>query len=191
MPRKNEELRTDDAAFEELFRELYRPVRSFFAKRACGAEESEDLAQEAFYRAYRSFEEFRGDAKPLTWLTTIAINVWSNHQRDAAAAKRAGHEVPLPEGRAEPVADDKPRDRAIDDERRRHLESAIEKLPKQMRRCVWLRVYQNRSFRDIADLLGVTEGTARSQMSLAKPKLRSILAEHYRDLDADLDDREE
>jgi RNA polymerase sigma-70 factor (ECF subfamily) len=191
MPRKNEELRTDDAAFEELFRELYRPVRSFFAKRGCGSEESEDLAQETFYRAYRSFGEFRGDAKPLTWLTTIAINVWSNHQRDAAAAKRAGHEVPLPEGRAELVDDDKPRDRAIDDERRRNLESAIEKLPKQMRRCVWLRVYQNRSFRDIADLLGVTEGTARSQMSLAKPKLRSILAEHYPDLDADLDDREE
>jgi RNA polymerase sigma-70 factor, ECF subfamily len=190
MPPESEGTKTRRAILEELFREFYRPIRNFFARRGCSPEESEDLAQDTFFRASRSFEEFRGDAKPLTWLLTIATNLWSNQKRDASAAKRAGHEVPLAEGATEPLSDGSQQDRAIDQERRRLLKSAIGKLPQQMRLCVMHRVYQNRSFRDIADLLGVTEGTAKSQMSLAKPKLRSLLAEHYPDLDALLNDRE-
>lgn len=180
--------RNETEDFEGLFRELYRPVLGFFTRHGCSSEESQDLAQETFLRAYRSLEGFRSDAKPSTWLFTIAVNVWRNRRRGAAAAKRSGDEVPLSE--ASPESEDRPPDQTLDDdERRRRLKQALADLPPQMRRCVWLRVYQNRSYDEIAQLLGVTAATAKSQVSLARPRLRSSLAEHYPELAADPDDR--
>ncbi len=181
--------RKEKVVFEELFRELYGPVVGFFAKKGYSREDSQDLAAETFMRAYRSFGDFRGDAKPLTWLYTIAANVWHNRMRDAAAAKRDGVEVQVPDdGRSDPVFQDQAHDRTVSKERRRLLKSAIDKLPPGMRRCVWLRVYQDMSYRDISEILGVTVSTAKSQVSLAGPRLRPLLAEHYPELDDDLGD---
>ncbi len=177
-------------AFEGLFRELYQPVLRFLAKRGCSQEECQDLAQETFLRAWRSFDGFRGDAQPLTWLLTIATNLWRNRNRDAAAAKRAGDEEPLLDNDPpDPASGEGPLDEAIGSERRRLLKTEIDKLPPKMRRCVQLRVYQDRSYRDIAEILGVTVETAKSQVSLARSRLRSSLAEYYPELDAEQDDR--
>jgi RNA polymerase sigma-70 factor (ECF subfamily) len=176
-------------AFEALFRELYEPVLGLFANRGCSQQECQDLAQETFLRAYQSFAGFRGDAKPSTWLFTIAINVWRNRVRDAVAAKRAGDEVALDDDLSDPASAERPLDEAMARERRRLLKTAIAKLPPKMRRCVWLRVYQDWSYREIAEILGVTVETAKSQVSLARPRLRSSLAEHYPELDDDPDDR--
>ncbi len=172
---------------EELFRELYRPVLGFFGKRGCSQEECKDLAQETFLRAHRAFDSFRGDAKRSTWLFTIASNVWRNRLRDTDAIKRTGDEVPLPEDdHALPDPEGRPLDHAIRDERLRLLQSAIDELPPKMQRCVQLRVYQDMKYREIATVLGITIETAKSQLSLARPRLRSKLAKHYPDLEVDL-----
>ena len=182
--------REEETNLEELFREFYVPLLGLFARQGCSQEESKDLAQETFLRAHRSFETFRGDAKRSTWLFTIALNVWRNQIRNAEATKRTAEEVPLPEDdQAPPDPKEQPLDDAIRDERLRLLKSAITDLPPKMQRCVWLRVYQDMSYRDIAKILGVSIATAKSQLSLARPRLRMILAEHYPDLDADLADR--
>ena len=78
------------SAYEELFRELYRPVLGFFARRGCSPEECRDLAQETFLRVHRSFGRFRGKAKASTWVFTIAANLWRNRRREAAAANARG-----------------------------------------------------------------------------------------------------
>ena len=187
MPQKASSRGKD--AFEDLFRELYRPVCGIFAKKGCSREDCQDLASETFLRAYKSFDRFRGEAKPLTWLHTIATNVWCNWMRDAAAAKRAGTEVPIPDdGQTDPASRDRPHDRAIREERRRFLRSAIDGLPPRMQRCVRFRVYQDMSYRDIAEVLDVTVATAKSQVSLARSRLRPLLAEYYPDLDEDMGD---
>ncbi len=172
---------------EELFRELYRPVLGFFAQRGCSQEECKDLAQETFLRAHRAFDTFRGEAKRSTWLFTIAGNVWLNRLRSTETAKRTGDEVPLPEGNlAPPDPEARPLDHAIHGEELQLLQSAIADLPPKMQRCVQLRVYQDMKYREIAAILGITVETAKSQLSLARPRLRAKLAEHYPDLDADL-----
>lgn len=187
MPRTAPSLGSD--TFEGLYREFYRPVLGFFAKRGCSREECKDLAQETFLRAYKSRKGFRGDSKRLTWLLTIAVNVWRNHVRDASAAKRSGDEVPLTEERhGELASEDKPQDRAIRGEAYRLLRTAIDDLPAGMRRCVQLRVYQNMPYREIAEVLNVTAATAKSQVSYARPRLRALLAEHYPEIEADLGD---
>lgn len=176
-------------SLEELFRELYRPLLGFFARRGCSGEECQDLTQETFLRAFRSFHGFRSEAKTSTWVFTIAVNVWRNRHRQAAAAKRAGEKVPLSE--VSPESEDRPPDQVLDDDQRRLLlEEAVTELPPRMRRCVRHRVYQEWSYDAIAQLLGITAATAKSQVSLARSRLRSSLAEHYPELDAaDPDDR--
>ena len=181
--------RENKQAFEELFNKLSRPVFNFFQKLGCSREDCKDLTSETFLRAYRSFGDFRGDAKPLTWLLTIAGNAWRNHLRDASAAKRDGVEVPIPDGGHVGAAfQDPAHDQGVGAERQRLLKAAIHELPPRMRRSVLLRVYQDRSFADVAEILGVSEGTAKSQVSMARGRLRSILAEHYPELDEDSDD---
>ena len=182
--------RAGSDAFESLFRELHGPVIGFFSRRGCTPEESQDLAQDTFLRAYRSFDGFRGEAKKSTWLLTIAGNVWRNHARDAEAAKRDADEVDLPEGDRAPAAPGKPQlEDTLDVERRRLLRTAIEELPKAMRRSVMLRVYQDMSYRDIADTLDISVKTAKSQVSRARPRLKTALAEHYPDLESRLNAR--
>lgn len=173
-------------AFEELFRELYRPVLGFFAKRGCSSEDCQELAQETFLRAFRARDDFRGDAKSSTWLFAIATNLWRNRRRDAAAAKRDAEVVPLAEdGRTDSDSEERPDKRAIEAERRRLLSTAVAELPHKMRRCVLLRVYQGWEYRDAADALGVTVETAKSQVSLAKKRLRKSLGHHYPELEED------
>ena len=175
--------------FEKFFREHYRLVFAIFAKRGCTQEDCEDLSSETFLRAFRSVGDFLGESKESTWLHTIATNVWRNWMRDAAAAKRDGIEVSiLDDGRADPVSRDQPYEKAIGDERLRLLKSAINDLPPQMRRCVRLRVYQDMNYRDIAAAAGVSVSTAKSQVSLARRRLRSLLTEQYPELDDDRDD---
>jgi RNA polymerase sigma-70 factor (ECF subfamily) len=173
-------------AFERLFRELYRPVMGFFAKRGCSVEDSQELAQETFLRAFKALDDFRGDAKSSTWLFAIATNLWRNRRRDAAAAKRDGAEVSLPEDDpADSSREEPPDQRAIEAERSRLLRAAVAELPPKMRRCVWLRVYQGRDYGDIAEILGVTVETAKSQVSLAKSRLRKSLGHRYPELEDD------
>lgn len=174
---------------EKLFHEHYPAVFGFFSRRGCSREDSQDLAQETFLRAHKAIDGFRGESKPLTWLLTIATNVWLNRLRDAVADKRQGKEVPLPDsGQGHPL-DARQEDHLIDLERRRLLREAIDKLPLQMRRCVLLRVYQNMSYREIAEILEIAEKTARSQYSRARERLGSLLEEHYPGLTDDPDDR--
>ena len=174
-------------ALEELFREHYRSVLGFFGRRGCSPEEREDLTQETFLRAYRAFDGFRGEAEASTWLLTIATNLWRNRLRDAGAGKRLGAEVSVDDWQV-PAPGELPQEQLIASERRRRLRSAIDELPPRMRRCVLYRVYQDRSYREIADLLGVTEATAKSQVSRARARLRAKLVADYPELEADADE---
>lgn len=179
-----------EVSFEEVFRKEYPRVRQFFIRHGCSYEESEDLTQDTFLRAHRSFGDFRFEAKPSTWIHKIAINVWRNCARDATAAKRDGKEVPLPEGgQGDPAIEGGLQDDFLVNERRQRLRQAIDELPARMRLCVQHRVYQQRSYGEIAKLVGVEATTAKSQLSLAKRKLRSRLADHYPELEEDPADR--
>ena len=171
---------------EGLFRELYQPVLGFFTRRGCAPEKSEEMAQETFLRVFRGLDQFRGESKASTWVFSIATNLWRTEFRDGKAAKRDGEEVSISHQEPLlPASDERPLEVAMSEERRRLLRGAVEGLPRKMRQCVKLRIYQDRSFREIAAILGVSEQTAKSQVSLAKRKLRSILAGKYPELESE------
>lgn len=168
--------------FDTLYRDYRGRVGGFFKnrQRSLAAEDVEDLVHETFLRVHGGLADFKGEAKPGTWIFSIARNVLLNRHRTLSADKRDGDEVSL-EGLLEAPPDSRAgqQDAAEAAERRELLHAAIGELPPKMRLCVELRIYQEMSFADIAKIVGVTESTAKSQVSRAVEPLRQLLAAHY------------
>lgn len=177
--------RAEHQEFEELYRSHYRLVRGFFRRRGLTDEDCCDLTHDTFLGAYRGYDDYRGEASPKTWLLTIAGHLWLNRLRERSAAKRSSPEVPLdgwPDGgesllaqEAFVVGPEDPLSGVLDTERQQLLGHAVETLPPQMRRCFMLYYYQGRKYREIAELLGISIETVKSQIHQAKDKLRQHL----------------
>lgn len=168
-----------------LYKQYYRPVSWFFRKRGVPSDACSDLAQETFLRVHRGIDGFRRDAKITTWLFKIAANVWLNTVRDSKAAKRAGRHVPLDEAVGDHVGrSEDPRgtprsvlQHLLDQERVERVRGALAELPPQMRRCLLLYADQRLTYREIAVVMNVAEGTVKSQIHESRERLRLRLGE--------------
>jgi RNA polymerase sigma factor (sigma-70 family) len=180
-----------EAAFRRIFERSYRPVVGFFHKRGFSPEDCEELAQETFYRVYKSLAEFRGASRFDTWLFQIAANLYRNTLRDLSAQKREGKEVPLDAAPAAaageiqlpPAEDPSPLAKLLEREREEKLREAIDGLPPQMRRCVELRVAGGLKYREIAEVLHISVDTVKAHLLQARQRLRAELGDYYADLD--------
>ncbi len=179
------------ATFEQLFRRYHRPLRQFFSNRGFSSDECRDLTQETFLGAYKGLARYRGEASEDTWIFKIAGNVWKNAVRDRSATKRDASLISLADAvdEEEPIAADRgldgssiasdPLASALADERRRLLRDAVEELPDQMRTCVFLRIYQEMKYREIATVMNISINTVKSQLHQAQESLRQKLSEYF------------
>ena len=178
-----------DESFDRLFERHGREVHRFFVRKGFPFDRAAELTQEAFIRVYQGLSEFRGDSQARTWVFSIARNLYLNERRHDRAAKRKRTEIPLGELRPteeegapaagtvpDPSAPD-PLDDVLRQERSERLWRAVDGLPPRMGRCVRLRVAQERQYQEIADLLGVSIDTVKSQLHQAKGRLRQILGQ--------------
>jgi RNA polymerase sigma-70 factor (ECF subfamily) len=177
-------------AFEPIYRRFRRTLFNFFANQSALRDDAEDLAQITLQRAYERIDQYRFEARFETWLRQIGENVWRNAVRDRQAAKRAARLESLDsmdEGWsvASTLADTAPtpEQAALDDERRRVLQNAVEALPPGMRLCTELRVYQDLRYQEISAVTGIGMGTVRSQLSEARQRLKSVLDEYFQGAD--------
>jgi RNA polymerase sigma-70 factor, ECF subfamily len=174
--------------FRRLF-DLYSPrVHQFFLHRGFPPQDCLDLTQETFLGIYRGIGAFRRDSRFETWLFTIAANAYRKRLRARATAKRAARETGLEDGEgggeiAIPAADGAvPGEGLLRKERSRLLREAIEKLPAQMRRCLLLRVDQEMSYREIAEVLRLSPETVKVHLFQARRRLREELGPYFLDL---------
>jgi RNA polymerase sigma-70 factor (ECF subfamily) len=156
----------DSAAFERLYRAHVARIFSL-AGRMIGPEDAEDATQEVFIRAWEKLGSFRGDAGFGTWLHRLAINHLLS--RRAARSRRRDREQDIPA-----VIEAAPGRRAETD-LQLDFEAAIAQLPDGAREVFVLHDIEGVKHREIAEQLGVTEGTTKAQLHRARMTLRQYL----------------
>lgn len=160
----------DIEAFETLYKQHAARIYSLASRMAGSPDEGEDLAQEIFLQAYRKLGSFKGDASVGTWLYRLAVNHCLDFVRSRRAKMGRITDTLDADGAFEPVS---PRETPL---ARIDLERAIERLPEGCREAFVLHDVEGFDHKEVARLLGIAEGTSKSQVFKARMRLRGLLA---------------
>jgi RNA polymerase sigma-70 factor (ECF subfamily) len=175
----------DEQSFGLLLQRYRTPLVNFLYRMVRSREQAEDLAQEVFIRVYRAREEYVPSAKFTTWLFRIATNLALNSLRDHRHQKlEISMDAPLTvdaaDGDEKPfeVADKHPtiEQELVEEDRKKMIRHAIEKLPEKQRAAVLLHKYQELDYSEIAKILSVSESALKSLLFRAYETLRVELA---------------
>ena len=167
----------DHASFEALVDRFMGKAIYVAVGYVGNREEALDLAQEAFYRVYRTLDRFREGEPFAPWFFKILRNGCLNYL-DKRKRRRAvsihpvgddGYEIPLPDGSLVPP------ERIEKDETHRQLWRAIEQLPLKHREIIMLRHFEDLDYASIAEVLDIPIGTVMSRLFHARRKLRGLL----------------
>ena len=131
---------------------------------------AQDAVQDTFLKAFKHFDQFRGEAEALTWLTSIALNVCRDYRRTAwfRHVDRQVEADALPHSAEFPFPDNT-------------VICAVAALPPRYRDVILLRYYQNMTQRDIAAVLHISDRAVRQRLKKAGAILREQLKEWYED----------
>jgi len=173
----------DDSAFEYLVQKYRRPMVSFMFRMAHNSAVAEDLAQEVFLRVYRSRESYEASAKFTTWLYRIATNLAVNHARDTRH-ERPENMVNLDEpdadtGQTLDLADGSltAEEELVRRERLAAIRQRVQALPERQRMAVAMHKYQQMDYKQIAEVLKLSESATKSLLFRAYEALREQLKE--------------
>lgn len=162
----------DLAAFEELYRRHFRRVYAICLRMTANPEEAEDLTQETFIQLFNKIGSFRGESAFTTWLHRMTVNQVLMHFR----RRKSRPEYTTEEGET-PVqivqgTENENRMPVVD---RIALEDAVKQLAPGYRSVFVLHDVEGHEHNEIAEMLGISEGTSKSQLHKARLKLRDLL----------------
>ena len=163
-------------AFEMLYRQHAGRIFALASRLAGSVDQGEDLLQEIFLQAYRKLDSFKGEAALGTWLYRLAMNhcldfVRSRHARNSKVTDTLDDERSF-----EPTAVRETPIPRID------LERAIARLPEGCREAFVLHDVEGFDHKEVGRLLGIAEGTSKSQVFKARTKLRAWLRQAQQSL---------
>lgn len=168
----------DEAAWEELVRQHTRQVYGLCYRFTGSGAEAQDLTQEVFLRVFRTLKTFRSAEGSFgTWLARVARNLLIDHYRRTRQERVTD---PIEEQLAVleekgATASERP-DRAVAGrEASEILQAALQKLSPDLREAVILRDLQEMEYREIADVLGIPEGTVKSRINRGRAELARLL----------------
>lgn len=168
----------DESAFEYLVQKYRRAMVSFMYRMAHSSTAAEELAQEVFLRIYRSRSGYEATAKFTTWMYRIATNLAVNHARDTRHERpenMVSLDVPDAEtGQTLDIAGNTPtvEEEIIRRERLAAIRKYVEALPERQRLAVIMHKYQQMDYKQIADVLKLSESATKSLLFRAYQTLR-------------------
>ncbi len=171
--------RGDKKAFDLLVIKYQNRVVNLVSRYVRDVTDAQDIAQEAFLKAYRALPNFRGDSAFYTWLYRIAINTAKNHV--ASRARRPQEVQPIgPDDETFDLDEalketDTPENLLLTDEIQRTILEAIEELPDDLRLAITLREVEGLSYDEIAEAMTCPIGTVRSRIFRAREAIDNRL----------------
>ena len=172
--------RGDKRAFELLVTKYQRRIFRLLSRMIRDPAEIEDVAQEAFVKAYRALTNFRGESAFYTWLYRIAINTAKNHlvSQGRRVPTTTGNDIEDAEGfddatllREVATPDSMLQSRQVAEA----VNRAIEKLPEELRTAIVLRELEGLSYEEIAETMACPIGTVRSRIFRAREAIAAEL----------------
>jgi RNA polymerase sigma-70 factor (ECF subfamily) len=158
-----------------IYHVVYGMVRS--------PEDAKDLAQDAFIKAFQNLHRFRLESKFYTWLCRIAMNVAIDHLRkqkhrrhsefdDSRGGSEGAQVVRLHSAKDDPAAN------VARSQLTKTIMDAVETLPDDQKQVLILRELEDMPYKEIAEVLGIPEGTVMSRLYYARRRLQEMLSEH-------------
>ena len=159
-------------AFDLIVERHRRPVYQLCYRFVGNHEDASDLSQDVFLRAYRGLHRFRGQASLATWLYRIGVNVCLNR-----VASKAPRVEPIGERQFVDERGESASERMLRSERGERVREAITQLPEKQRATLVLRMYQEMSHQEIADVLGSSVGAVKANFFHALGNLKKLLGD--------------
>lgn len=173
----------DRDAYRILVEKYQNRVFSLVLSMVKSREDAEDIVQESFVKAYLSLKNFRGESSFYTWIYRVAYNMAIDFQRRDTRRNGVVAEVRSTGGEDEPrpvegvARDGNPEETAHRRELAASLDEAMAGLSEEHRAVIMLREVDGLSYAEIADSLGVSQGTVMSRIHYAKKYLQRALKE--------------
>ena len=162
----------DLTAFEELYRAHAGRLFSVACRLLGNPTDAEDLLQEIFLAAHRKLDTFRGESALGTWLYRLATNLCLDHLRSRSGRS---NQLTDPLDDEQGLFDTSTSSLAEQTVTKMDLERALAKLPDGCRAAFVLHDIEGLEHREVAEVLGIAEGTSKSQVHKARTKLRGLL----------------
>jgi len=184
-PRFIERLRAhDERAFNELVRMYERRVFVLVHRMLGRRDEAEDISQEVFVQVFKAIGQFRGDSKLSTWIFRIAVNLCKNRtqylnrrrSRDQSELEQLAERDAMDGAKGATVAAiERPDDLLSGKQLEAIVAQAIAAMEPEFREVLVLRDVEDLSYEEIAEIVGVKEGTVKSRIHRARAQLKEAI----------------
>ena len=163
-------LKGDDVAFEYLFNRYRDAIRRLFVSRLGGVNDADDLLQETFIKVYINLARYSPDYTFGQWVYTIARNTFIDFMR------RKTDEESIDERFTSPAATSPtPEERVINQQQRVQFEAYLNRLTPRYRQLIVMRFFDELSYEEIAQKLGLPMGTVKTQIHRARSRMCSMI----------------
>lgn len=175
----------DLAAYDELVRRYQERVYATLYQMTSNHEDANDLAQEAFIKAYQAIKSFKGGSSFYTWVYRIAVNktinfLKSRKHKSAMSLNDLDFDAEKDPDLVALISDKTPRRDAALAELKNKLNEAMQKLSEQHRLVVALHDIQGMAHEEIAEIMECNTGTVRSRLFYARQQLQGYLADYLK-----------
>ena len=167
----------DQDAFDELMRRYKHRIYAYILRSVKNYEDAEELTVEVFFKVYRALHKWKPQAKFSTWLYKIAYNVSIDHHR--AKKRHIIHSLDnnlssIDEPTAKDLGSD-PEKLIVEKDRHRVINQAVDHLSQNQKKVFLMNRYDGLQIKEIAEILGIAEGTVKIHLHRAIKKLRVLL----------------